>query len=357
MTTSLTSASPPPSAAPRRLPRIVGHRGACGYRPELTLASFELAARLGADSVETDLVATKDHRLVCRHDNELSATTDIAGRPEFADRFARRVVDGRPLEGWFTEDFTLAELQTLRARERHQGVRRSNTIYDGRFVVPTLEELLDLRAAQSRARGRTLGVHLELKHSAYFTALGLGLESPVADALQQAGLDSPDAPVTVQSFEIGSLMRARDDLGLSVPMVFLTEDGIPPDLVGTAHERTYADLLTPAGLRLVGAWATGIGPAKEQVIPRRADGSLAGPTRVTRDAHDAGLTVSVWTFAAENAWLPTDLRKGEHLADYGNVLGEMTTYLQAGIDELITDHPDIALLARADVFTPAAARA
>ncbi|WP_265447133.1 glycerophosphodiester phosphodiesterase family protein [Flexivirga meconopsidis] len=328
-------------------PLVVGHRGASGYRPEHTLASYELAARMGADSLEPDLVATRDHVLVCRHDAELSRSTDVADHPEFADRRTTREIDGETQTGWFVCDFTVAELKSLWARERFATLRQSNTIYEGRLRIATFEELLRLRARLSRELGRVIGLSPELKHTTWHRSIGLDLERPLVTGLRSAGLDRPSAPVFVQAFEPTSLMRLRQELGLQAPSILLTEaDGGPVDLPG----RCYDELLQPPGLQRVREWATGVGPAKDQVIPRRANGSLRGPTGLVRAAHDAGLRVHVWTFRAENAFLPTDLRSSESGADFGNVLAEMTTFLHAGVDALITDHVDLGTLARSEVF-------
>src|SRR4051812_9580278 len=223
-------------------PLVIGHRGAAGYRPEHTLASYRLAIELGADYIEPDLVSTRDGVLVARHENQIGATTDVAERPEFARRRVTKAVDGREVTGWFTEDFTLAELKTLRAVERLPGVRPANTWYDGHFQIPTFDEVLELAEQGGRRRGVTIGVYPETKHPSHFAALGLGLEEPLVAALRRHHLDRPNAPVLVQSFETGNL-RALASV-LSVPLVQLVAaHGSPVD-----DDRSYADLLTPAGL-------------------------------------------------------------------------------------------------------------
>jgi glycerophosphoryl diester phosphodiesterase len=338
---------------PRAL--VIGHRGASGYRPEHTLASYELAARMGADFIEPDLVITKDGVLVCRHEPEIGGTTDVAARPEFAARKATKLLDGIPVTGWWTEDFTLAELKTLRAIERLPVVRQENTIYDNRFTVPTLVEVLALRSRLSRELGREIGVYPETKHPTYFQNLGLAPEPKLLAVLRAAGLNSPHAPVFVQSFETANLRQLRR-LGLRTRSVqLLSASGAPYDFVAAGDPRTYADLATPAGLAGIARYADGIGPEKSQVIPRNADGTLASPTSLVADAHAADLLVHPYTFRAENSFLPAELRKGTNPNDYGKAIDEQVTFLRAGIDGLFTDQPDIGVVARAEALVPAPA--
>ncbi len=342
------------SAAPARPGRslVVGHRGASGYRPEHTLASYELAARMGADFIEPDLVATKDHVLVARHEPEIGGTTDVASRPEFASRRRTVDLDGVAVTGWFTHDFTLAELKTLRATERIPALRPRNTLYDGLFEVPTFAEVLALRTRLSRELGREIGVFPETKHPTYFRRLGLDLETPLVRALRAARLDRAGAKVFVQSFEAANLISLRRDYRLRAPLVFLTGATGGP----YADPRPYADYLTPAGLRGLSRWINGIGPEKSQIIPRAADGTLTAPTTLVQDAHAAGLTVVPYTFRAENQFLPAELRIGTDPAAYGRALDEQIIFLRTGIDGLFTDQPDIGVLARELAAAPAAAR-
>ncbi|WP_228389307.1 glycerophosphodiester phosphodiesterase [Cumulibacter manganitolerans] len=348
---SAATAAPP---APKKggetataAPLVIGHRGASGYRPEHTLASYELAARMGADYIEPDLVSTKDGVLVARHENEISGTTNVADHPEFAARQTTKVIDGKPITGWFTEDFTLAELKTLRAKERLPKERQENTVYDGQFEVPTFQEVLQLRAALSKELGREIGVYPETKHPTYFKSVGLPLEPLVVAALEKAGLNKAKAPVFVQSFELTNLQELRTQLGLKTKTVFLTgAKGAPYDLVAAGDPRTYADLTTPTGLAGMRAFVDGLGPDKSQVIPRNADGTLSTPTSFVADAHAAGLTVHPYTFRAENTFLPLDYRNGANPYDYGRIIDEMKAYLATGIDGLFTDNPDIGVLAR-----------
>ncbi len=331
-----------PADRRRRGPLVIGHRGASGYRPEHTLASYETAARLGADFIEPDLVITKDRVLVARHEPEIGGTTDVAGRPEFAGRRTTKVLDGVPTTGWFTEDFTLAELRTLRAVERLPQVRQHNTLYNGLFAVPTLDEVLALRKRLSHELGREIGVYPETKHPTYFRALGLPLEAPLVAALRRWGLDHPDAPVFVQSFEAANLRALHDAYRLRAPRVFLTGTAGSP----FNDPRPYADYLTSAGLKELAGFVDGIGPDKSQIIPRRPDGSLGTPTSLVHDAHAAGLVLHPYTFRAENTFLPTDLRVGTDPAGYGRAIDEQLTFLRAGVDGLFTDQPDVAVLSR-----------
>lgn len=329
------------------VPLVIGHRGAAGYRPEHTLASYELAARMGADFIEPDLVSTKDHVLITRHENDITGTTDIADHPEFAARKATKSVDGVSITGWFTEDFTLAEIKTLRAKERLPAVRQRNTIYDGLFPVATFQEVLDLRARLSRELGREIGIYPETKHPSYFRSIGLELETPLVQSLLRAGLDKASSPVFIQSFEPTNLQDLRNKYKVRTKLIFLTSaTGAPFDLVSKGDRRTYADLTAPAGLRLLATSINGIGPDKTQVIPRDAAGNLGSTTTLVRDAHAAGLLVHPYTFRAENQFLPTDYRTGADPNAYGRILAEITAYLSAGIDGFFTDQADIGVLAR-----------
>jgi glycerophosphoryl diester phosphodiesterase len=342
------TASPPDSAPPSaERPIVVGHRGASGYRPEHTLASYELAARMGADFIEPDLVSTKDHVLVTRHENEISGTTDVAGRPEFADRRTTKTVDGRAITGWFTEDFTLAELKSLRAAERLPGVRQENTLYNGRYEIPTFTEVLELRERLSRELRRTIGVYPETKHSTYFRSIGLDLETPLVAAVRRAHLDKERAPIFIQSFELTNLVEMREKQQVRARLVFLTSaKGAPYDLEAKGDPRTYADLLTAQGLKTISAWVDGVGPEKTQVIPRNSDGTLGEPTPLVNDAHAAGLDVHPYTFRNENQFMPPAFRNGTSPNDYGKAVNEQVRYLEAGIDGLFTDNPDTGVVAR-----------
>ncbi len=347
--TASTAAAPGQPIAERRL--VIGHRGASGYRPEHTLASYELAARLGADFIEPDLVSTKDHVLVVRHENEISTTTDVADHPELADRKTTKTVDGKDVTGWFTEDLTLAELKTLRAKERLPEIREESTIYDGLYEVPTFDEVLALRESLSAELGRDVGVYPETKHPTYFDGVGLSLEEPLVAALAREDLDDADDPVFVQSFEPSNLRELHEQGQLQVPLVqLLSPTGAPYDAVAAGSGLTYADAVTPRGLAFIATYAAGIGPDKNQVIGRNADETLGAPTTLVDDAHAAGLQVHPYTFRAENAFLPAELRTGdgqsEDLDDFGKVLEEERLFWGTGIDAMFADQPDVAVVSR-----------
>jgi glycerophosphoryl diester phosphodiesterase len=323
---------------------VIGHRGASGYRPEHTLASYRLAIEMGADYIEPDLVATKDHVLVARHENEIGGTTDVAGHPEFAGRRTTKTIDGVRVTGWFTEDFTLAELRTLRARERLPGLRPDNTAFDGLYQVPTLPEVIDL------VKRAGVGIYPETKHPTYFDSVGLSLEEPLVAALDANGYRGRNAPVFIQSFEVGNLKELNRRT--RVPLVqLLDETGRPYDLVVAGDPRTYADLATPAGLAEIATYADGVGPSKNLIVPRDAAGNLLDPTSLVRDAHRAGLAVHPWTFRKENNFLPADFRQGnpaspQFLGATGDLPAELRLFFRLGVDGLFTDNADTAVAAR-----------
>ena len=329
-------------------PLVIGHRGASGYRPEHTLASYELAARMGADYVEPDLVSTKDGVLVARHENEISGTTDVSTRRDFAARKATKTIDGTPVTGWFTEDFTLAELKTLRAKERLPAVRQRNTIYDGRYEIPTFQEVIGLTRRLSRELDRTIGIYPETKHPTYFRKLGLALEPPLVAALRRNGLDRRGAPVFVQSFETGNLKALDRVLRVSLVQLLDAPARQPFDLVGTRDTTTYANMATPAGLRAIAKFADGVGPSKGYIVPRDATGKSLAPTTFVADAHAAGLKVHPYTFRNENQFLPLELRSsaGADPNAYGNAFGEYEQFFELGVDGLFSDNPDTAVAAR-----------
>ena len=326
---------------------VVGHRGSSGYRPEHTLASYELAARTGADYIEPDLVTTKDGVLVARHEPEISETTDVAVHPEFAARRITKQLDGVAVTGWFTEDFTLRELKTLRAKERIPAVRQRNTLYDGRYQVPTFQEVIDLSRRLTRELHRPIGIYPETKHPTYFAAQGKPLEPALVRTLNRNGLNHPGAKVFVQSFEVSNLKAL--DRQLRVPLVQLINGtGAPYDFVVAGDPRTYKDLVTPVGLKEIATYADGAGPTKDLIIPRDATGKLLQPTTLVADAHRAGLKVHPWTFRAENTFLPLDYRTSTVPSDYGNLFAEIQRFRRTGIDGLFSDNPDVAVAQRTE---------
>ena len=331
-------------------PIVIAHRGASGYAPEHTLVSYFIAIEQGADYVEPDLVMTRDGVMVARHENEIGGTTDVAERGEFADRRTTRIVDGTAVTGWFTEDFRLEELKTLRARERIPEVRPANTRLDGGLEIPTLEEILALvRGAEERRRVRArelglpqpepIGVYPETKHPSYFAALGLAMEERLVETLERHGYRGREGRAFLQSFETGNL-KALSRL-TELPLVQLIEaSGTPYDLLQSGDRRTYADLVTPKGLEEIAGYASSIGPAKSLVIPRDGEGRLMRPTSLVADCHAVGLKVHPWTFRAEEAFLPAGL----------DLEGELREFLAAGINGFFTDQADIGVRAR-DAFT------
>ena len=332
----------------RRLPLVIGHRGASGYRPEHTIASYTLAIELGADYIEPDLVSTKDHVLVARHENDITGTTDVASHPEFAARRTTKTIDGVVHEGWFTEDFTLAELRTLRAVERLPDLRPANTAFDGLYQIPTFQEVIDL------AKRHRVGIYPETKHPTYFDSIGLSLEEPMLAALRANGLDRPGAKVFIQSFEVTNLKELNRKTKL--PLVQLIDEvGAPYDLVVAGDPRTYADLVTPAGLAEIATYADGIGPSKNLIVPRDAAGNLLEPTSLVRDAHRAGLVVHPWTFRRENNFLPNDFRQGnpaspEYLRAPGDLPAELRLFFRLGVDGVFSDNSDVAVATRHQVY-------
>ncbi|MFD9950521.1 glycerophosphodiester phosphodiesterase [Nonomuraea sp. NPDC059023] len=330
---------------------VIGHRGSAGHRPEHTQGSYELAVAMGADWIEPDLVPTKDHVLVVRHENEISGTTDVSARPEFAGRRTTKVVDGRNVTGWFTEDFTLAELKTLRAVERLPAVRQRNTVYNGYYQVMTFQEVLDLAKKLSKRYDREVGVFPETKHPTYFRSIGLPLEEKLIETVRRNGLNRPRGPVVVQSFEPSSLKRVAG--ALRVPLwQALGTTGQPYDLKAAGDPTTYADMMKPEGLAKIAGYAQWIGPDKSSAIPLNPDGSTGAPTSLVSDAHKAGLKIGVYTFRSENQYLPLQLRRGSVPTEHGDALAEYRAHIELGVDAFVTDYPDTAVLARGERTRP-----
>lgn len=345
-------------------PTVIAHRGASALRPEHTLAAYQKAIDDGADIIEPDLVITRDGVLVARHENAIAivnadgsvkeATTDVADRPEFAARKATKTIDGQAVTGWFTEDFTLAELKTLRARERIPAQRPANAAYNGQFEVPTLQEVIDLAKAAGTKAGRVVGIYPETKHPTYFQSIGLPLEAPLLAVLEKNGWNHQDAPVFVQSFEVANLQAIRKRSSVRLVQL-VAPSGRPYDFVarGAAETRGYADLITPEGLQQVARYANAIGPYKTLVAPVK-DGLPGQPTGLVERARAAGLAVHIWTLRPENAFLPAGLKKApaSDATLRGDSVAEITAYLRAGIDGFFTDDPAVGRAA-VQAFTPA----
>ncbi|MGW0736499.1 glycerophosphodiester phosphodiesterase [Streptomyces sp. NPDC002851] len=330
------------------VPTVIAHRGASGYRPEHTFGSYQLALDMGAHVIEQDLVPTKDGHLVCRHENDITATTDVADHPEFADRKTTKTVDGEELTGWFTEDFTLAELKTLRAKERIPGTRQRNTLYDGRWEVPTFEEVLHWAHEEGKKRGHPIWLYIETKHPTYFRKLGLGLEEPLAKLLRKYGRHRADSPNFLQSFEPSSMERMARLVEAPRVVLLWTADSQPWDFVESGDPRTVADLITPEGLKWIASYAQGIGPLLDLVIPKNEDGSLGTPTTLVRDAHAENLVLHPYTMRNENTFLPKNFQRGTDPNACGDAFGAFKTYFETGIDGIFSDNPDTALLAAQD---------
>jgi glycerophosphoryl diester phosphodiesterase len=322
---------------------VIAHRGASGLRPEHTLLSYELAIEQGADFIEPDLVPTKDGVLVARHENNIAETTDVADHPEFASRRTTKTIDGVPMTGWFTEDFTLAELRTLRARERLPQLRPGNTAYNGQAQIPTFDEIIALAKRATRETGRTIGIYPETKHPSYFRSIGLPIEPRLLAQLKAAGWDRADAPVFIQSFEVDNLKALHRVTHVRLIQLMSVAGG-PADHA----QPSYAAMATPEGLKRIATYAYGIGPEKAMIMP-----SWGHPTTLIADAHAAGLKLHPWTFRAENFFLPPALRQGSDLAAHGDLSAEISTFIQLGVDGFFTDYPYIGVQARASGQTPA----
>ncbi|XP_022127671.2 glycerophosphodiester phosphodiesterase GDPD6-like [Pieris rapae] len=311
-------------------PVVIAHRGASGYVTEHTLGSYALAVTQGADYVEPDLVMTKDAHLIARHENQLEKTTDIAHRPEFADRYRSTSVLGFNISlGWFTEDFTLAEIKTLRTIEPIPRIRPGNTRMDGSMEVPTFQEIIDLVKGLEISQNRTIGIYPELKNGAYFRSIELPMEQAVVDIFHRNGYIGSQAPVYIQSFEANSLRILKNITDLRLLQ-----------LIGRVSQDN-ARMITREGLKEIATYAHAVGPHKNHIIPRDFRNRLGRPTSLVIDAHEAGLKVHPYTFRAENAYLPEEFRS-EDPADsaLGNLDGELEAYLATGIDGLFIDQPD-----------------
>lgn len=326
-------------------PGIIAHRGASGYRPEHTLASYRLAIEMGCDYIEPDVVSTLDGVLVVRHENEISLTTDVASHPEFADRQTSKMIDGEMFSGWFTEDFLAEELMTLRTVERLPQLRPGNVEFDGQFGVTPLDDVLTMLNEVNATRTEPVGVYIETKHPTYFRNLGLGLDDALIATLERHGWNEPDSKTVLQSGEMSNLRYLRDLT--SVPLIQLLDlKGAPYDCVTSLDPRTYATMSTPEGLDEIAGYAQGIGPHKSQVLPRDGRRRLQPASSLVPDAHDRGLEVHIWTMRDENNFLPAEFRVSEDVAEHGDAHAEYLAFYEAGVDAVFTDFSDTAIAAR-----------
>ncbi|MFZ2995453.1 glycerophosphodiester phosphodiesterase [Sphingobium sp.] len=331
----MAQTAPAPGSNP--MPILIAHRGASGERPEHTLAAYERAIDEGADFIEPDLVLTKDGVLVARHENEIGGTTDVAEHPEFADRKTTKTIDGVAMTGWFTEDFTLAELRTLRARERLADLRPANSRFNDLYLIPTFEEILKLVRAKEAEAGNRIGIYPETKHPGYFAGIGLPHQGPLLDLLSRYGYQTEADPIFIQSFEVGNLKAIRAVSRLRLIQLVDAKGG-PADTPGT----TYADMLTLRGLSNIAEYADGIGPSVAQVL------APEGPTALVARAHDARLAVHVWTLRMENSFLPEQYQRAGDVQGRGDFASYVRAVAATGVDGLFSDFPKQAKAALRD---------
>lgn len=315
-------------------PIVIAHRGDSGQEIEHTLAAYRRSTDYRVTFIEPDLVLTKDGILVARHENEISGTTNIAEKPEFADRKTTKTIDGREYTGWFTEDFTLAELKTLRAKERLPEVRPQNVAWDGQWEIPTFEEILQFLQEHEAKTGDRVGVYPETKHPSYFASIGLPHDEPMLQLLEKYGFSDAQDPVFIQSFEVGNLQKLAEKTKIRLVQL-VAEEGGPPD----REDMRYADMITPTGLADIAKYASGLGPSKSLIIGRDSENRLVEPTSLVADAHAAGLVVHPWTFRIENVFLPADFQGGYTASSIGDIKAEIAVYLATGIDGIFTDNP------------------
>lgn len=314
-------------------PIIIGHRGASGHRPEHTLESYKLAIQMGADYIEPDLVMTKDKVLIARHENEISGTTDVAEK--FPDRKTTKTIDGNKVTGWFTEDFTLKEIKKLKAKER---LATRSQSFNGKFDIPTFEEIIELVQKESKARKKNIGLYPETKHPSYFQSIQLPLEEPLIEMLKKHNLNNKDSLVFIQSFELTNLKKIKTLSPL--PLIYLLEEpGITPyDHVLAKDKRTYEDMLKPANLKELKLTVDGIGPYKRYIIPAGKLNNRLPATNLVKDAHEAGLKVHPYTFRSDAQYLLNEYKS--------NPEAEYLEFFFAGVDGVFSDFPDAAVKAR-----------
>ena len=344
------------------LPKIlvVGHRGASALRPEHTLASYQKAIEDGADFIEPDLVSTKDGVLVARHENEISGTTNVAELPEFANRKKTKVIDGVSIEGWFTEDFSLNELQQLKARERIPQYRPENTKYNDLYPVPTLEQIIELADAHYKKTGKIVGLYIETKHPTYFQNQNLAMEDRLLQTLSKYKYSRDIAPIYLQSFEVSNLKYLKQQLDLHKSLkhaqliqLYDEQSARPADYVAKQISTTYGDMATAQGLKEVASYANGVGPWKVYVFK---DASMTETTSFVKDAHQVGLKVHPYTFRPANNFLAESLKcssKADERCESGSIK-EMQLYFKAGVDGVFTDDPAIGRKAVQSYLTTSA---
>lgn len=335
-------------AASGRTPIVIAHRGASGYLPEHTLAAYALAVFQGADFIEPDLVMTKDGHLIARHENTLDDTTDVAEHPQFASRRTTKVLDGTKTTAWWSEDFTLAEIKLLRARERIPAVRPGNARLNDQLQIPTLQEIIDLAAALEKLLGRRIGIYPETKHPTYFAGVGLAMEEPLLAMLRKNGYEDKLDRVFIQSFEVSNLKALARMTRIPLVQLLANPNNRPYDVVAAGGSLTYGQMATAQGLAEIAKYARGVGPSKGYVIPIVGGAlSASNTSSFVRDAHAAGLLVHPYTFRAENQFLPASLRSGSDPADLGDLKAELGMFLDAGIDGIFIDNPGIGVQVRA----------
>jgi len=324
---------------------VIGHRGAPGYRPEHSRSSYDLALSMGVDGVEPDIVVSSDGVLVVRHENEISGTTDVADRVEFAARRTTKTIDGAELTGWFTEDFTWDELSTLRCRERLPKLRASSASFDDEQPVLRLRDVLDLVRVASLEQGREIGVVLEIKHVTYFASIGWDVAALVAEELSEAGWAAGELPLTIEAFESTVLHRLQER-GIPATYIYLLEAaGRPFDLVSTLGKDapTYRQTASPAGLDALVGTVDGISVAKRMILAPDKLGRTAGPSSLVADAHARGLLVFTWTCRPENSFLIAQFRRRGGAAAFGDWEGEWAVIRDTGVDGVFVDHPDLGV--------------
>jgi glycerophosphoryl diester phosphodiesterase len=343
------SSAAAPARHRARLPIVIAHRGASAYRPEETTHAYQLAIEMGADYIEPDVVSTKDHVLVARHDNWLNDTTDVASHPEFASLKKTKSIDGVTHTDWYTEDFTFAQLRTLRTKERLPDVRPGSSAYDGLDPILSLDEVLQI------ARAHHVGVYPETKHPTYFRSIGLPLEDELLTELAKYGFKGRNDKVFIQSFETANLRALRKKTSIRLIQLIDTQGNKPYDFVVNHDPRTYDDLVKPAGLKEIAQYADGIGPALTRIIPVDAKNHAGPPTTLVRDAHQAGLDVHPWTVRPENYFLPTEYQQGNPSSpNFSKAEGDasrlLAEFYKLGVDGIFSDDSALAVSTRHRVF-------